>query len=716
MSTQKKQLLSKLKSHDKLLKKIPASSSEDGKKGNDEKNVNSGHRTGFQLTVGRKLFVIIFCSVLIPVLIAGSISLSVTKRIIEENSSQAAHETIQQTSEKIDATFTTYEFTMNQFITNLNLHQYLFEATERNREAYVRLNAQRMIGDALNQVAYGADTKINTIAIIGVNPDHGIYNTGNTTLNSADFDREAEWFQRIVEADGSVWLHTKMGGYLGVHPGKASFAVGKMFRSSYNQRYVVFIEIDQSLINDLVDDIKLSDSSKVYVTDGQNKLLHGHDLAVIGSEAELPLPSENRVTAKAENGETHIVVKHYSDMVDWYVVGTAPIAELTADTQVISQANTIIMIVAAALAILLSLVVSRSMGNPLRRLQRLMNEGAKGNLNVRTNFRNRDEIGQVGESFNDMMEQISQLVSQTNDSAAEVLNTAQELTVASKDTAHAAREISEATEQIANGASTLAMEAERGNELVIDLSKQLAQVVEANRMMGEVAADVHRVSEQGTGYMGQLTEKTQSTEEMTRRMVEKVDQLKESTASIRNLLVMLTQITQQTNILALNASIEASRSGAAGRGFMVIAGEIRKLADESRKSIDVVADMIEDIQTGIDETVTVMQEAYPLFQEQIDAVMDADKIFNDVRDRMIGLVQQADEVTEAIEQLEKVQQVLSDTMASVSAVSEESSAISEEVASSSASQLHTSESLVRLANNLEQLSQALSESLKKFKF
>jgi len=178
---------------------------------------------------------------------------------------------------------------------------------------------------------------------------------------------------------------------------------------------------------------------------------------------------------------------------------------------------------------------------------------------------------------------------------------------------------------------------------------------------------------------------------------------------------MLTKITQQTNILALNASIEASRSGTAGRGFMVIAGEIRKLADQSRESIGVVAEMTDQIQGGIDEMVSVMTEAYPLFQEQIEAVKDAELIFNRVRERMTGLVQQADKVTEAIEQLEKAQLVLSDTMSSVSAVSEESSAISEEVASSSLTQLNTSESLVKLVNKLEMLSNALTESLKKFK-
>jgi len=197
--------------------------------------------------------------------------------------------------------------------------------------------------------------------------------------------------------------------------------------------------------------------------------------------------------------------------------------------------------------------------------------------------------------------------------------------------------------------------------------------------------------------------------------VERVGRLQESTGSIRKVLDLLSNITKQTNILSLNASIEAARAGAAGKGFMVVADEIRKLAEQSRESIGVVGEITEQIQQEVENTVRALNELYPLFQEQISSVKNTEMIFNNVKAEMNQFINRLDEATQYIQELDQAQQVLSEAMASVSAVSEESSATSEEVASLSVQQMHVSEGLVKLAEQLESLSQSLQESLKRFK-
>ncbi|MNI34003.1 Methyl-accepting chemotaxis protein McpC [compost metagenome] len=374
----------------------------------------------------------------------------------------------------------------------------------------------------------------------------------------------------------------------------------------------------------------------------------------------------------------------------------------------------IVALIAAVIAVLVGWFVARMIGQPLIHLRNLMQQGAQGKLTVRANYNSKDEIGQLGQSFDVMMKQITNLVLQTSHSAKEVLETATELTHSSKTTATAAREIAVATDEISNGAAGLATESEKGNELTYHISEQMKQVIEANLEMGTAAADVQSSSEQGIHYMTELIGKTNLTEEMMRSMVEKVDRLKDSTNSIRKILDVLNNISKQTNILSLNATIEAARAGAAGKGFMVVADEIRKLADQSKQSIEIVGQITETIRLEISETVKVLSQATPIFQEQIQSVKEADAIFKQVTTHMGGFILQLSTVSDSISTLEQSQVILSDAMTNVSAVAEESLATSEEVASLSSEQLSISDGLVKLSDKLGQLSNSLQVTLSQF--
>jgi methyl-accepting chemotaxis protein len=148
---------------------------------------------------------------------------------------------------------------------------------------------------------------------------------------------------------------------------------------------------------------------------------------------------------------------------------------------------------------------------------------------------------------------------------------------------------------------------------------------------------------------------------------------------------------------------------------LTVANEVRILADQSRDSIGVEGRIIENIQMEIEETVEVLSDARPIFQEQIQSVKKADIIFNQIQTHMSVFSEQLSEVSDSIMELDQSQLVLSTTMSTVSAVAEESLATSEEGASLSTEQLSISEVLVRLSDKLEQLSNSVKESLTKFR-
>ncbi|RIE03085.1 methyl-accepting chemotaxis protein [Cohnella faecalis] len=180
------------------------------------------------------------------------------------------------------------------------------------------------------------------------------------------------------------------------------------------------------------------------------------------------------------------------------------------------------------------------------------------------------------------------MVRQTNSSAKEVLDTATSLTDASRKTPKRLRN-RHRYEEIANGATNLAFESEKGTDMTSEIGTQVQTVIASNVEMGNSANEVEEASRRGSDYMDTLINKTGQTEEMTRSMVEKVDKLKDSTRSIRKNSRCARQYDEADEHLVVERHNRAGPRGYAGKGFMVVADEIRKLADQSRQSIGVVA-------------------------------------------------------------------------------------------------------------------------------
>ncbi|THF79994.1 methyl-accepting chemotaxis protein [Cohnella fermenti] len=661
-----------------------------------------------------KLFILIFCGILLCVASLGIFSYNKSKSIIESKISEASQETAAQTAGRIDLLLTNYERKTMEFLSDQEFMS-LLSTTLSTSDDYERFDSQRTLATKLSTIML-SDNMLSgiyllpTVAggeVIGTSPSGGM----------PDFSESLPSFtQKMLEASGRVvWVPTMTSGISG-KLGVQTIAVGRALMNvgSGTTPYLLVMEINLNTLRTVLDTVKFGDGSQTYIVadDGTNVLSANED--ELAQPYKYELPGDSGSTKIKVNGKDTLSVMSGMTTAPWKVVGDIPVSTLVKAAGAIRTLTIVMCIVSALIAATIGLLILWTIGRPLGQLRTLMNEGERGNLTVRSRIKRADEIGQVSDSFNRMMEQITGLVMQTTASAAEVLATSASLSDASHKTAGSAKEIAIATEEIASGATNLAVESERGSEMTGHIGEQVQTVISANDEMGRSASEVEEASRKGTGYMTALMDKTSQTEEMTRSMVEKVDKLKDSTGSIRKILEVLGNLTKQTNILSLNATIEAARAGAAGKGFMVVADEIRKLADQSRHSIGVVGEVVQTIQREIDETVHVLSDAYPLFQAQIDSVRDANAIFQSVQNQMGGFVQKLESTTESINQLEGAQSTLSLAMTNVSAVAQEASATSEQVASLSNEQLNVSEGLVQLSNRLEQVSKELKESLSRF--
>ncbi|MBJ6363003.1 methyl-accepting chemotaxis protein [Paenibacillus sp. MAHUQ-46] len=667
-------------------------------------------------SVGAKLVLLILISILVCVLVVGLTSYSTSKTIIENKAADFSQQTIAEAVSKMDILFQSFEDLSMQVIFDPEIQNNIPIVKKQNDSLFNVYEASKRMESKLMTLMVSSKA-ILSANLIPLDESYKGLNYGGVKIDYSSA-KDKEWYQDAINSDGrSVWLPTQLNGYSGTL-NEPVIGLSRLVKSTINNEkvFVLLIEIRYKDLAEKLAGLALGEDSRIEVLDEKNRVVFSKGLESIGQTSLIQFPedSDNKAFRTALGGRDVLIVHQVFNLMNWKLVGEIPVSELVKDAKKIRDLTWAFIGIGILLSIGIGYLVIRLIALPLKQIRNLMVDGEKGNLTVRSSIKRQDEIGQLANSFNQMMEKITSLVNQTNESAQQVLQTAGELTEASRKTSVSAREISIATEEIATGASSLAMEAERGADLTSGIGTQMKQVIEANHQMVGAAGEVENASKQGAEYMSALIQKTGLAEQITRSITEKVDRLKDSTHSIRQILEVLNSLTKQTNILSLNATIEAARAGAAGKGFMVVADEIRKLADESRQSIDVVGEVTETIQFEIDETVQVLIEAFPVFQEQIASVKEANQLFYSVQGQMSQFVERLDSATHSIQQLDRSQSVLSEAMENVSGVAEESSATSEEVASLSNEQLSISEGLVNLSSKLEAVSNELKSSLSRF--
>ncbi|GIP50440.1 methyl-accepting chemotaxis protein [Paenibacillus sp. J53TS2] len=663
-------------------------------------------------SVGIRLFLIFFVAIMFFVLTIGIMSSQMAKGTIQDNAEQANLQTIVQTSQKLDIVMQKYEENLQQMFLDDEMQNAIMDASLSNITDYDKFTATNKMRTRLNTLTFSTKG-VSAVYMLSADKIVDDVTSGSADINFLSTVRGEAWFKDLAGATKTVWLQVPSEG-----KSNSVFRLARSVQSVNSmKRFVLITDVNLDVLNGYLKEVNLGKNSKLQMLTQDNIVVGSSVDGDEGKASEFDLgkssgPSGSLRTKDASGNS--VLASFNTQASGWKLIGTVDSAELTKSADRILMFTMFSLVIVAIIAILIGIWMVRMIAHPLGKLRNLMEEGSRGNLNVRMNTKAKDEIGQLTVSFNVMMENITALVKQTNNSAQDVLDTATELTQASNKTALSAKEIAVATEEIANGATSLANEAERGNELTENISRQMEQVIQTNKEMENSARQVEKSSQQGTEYLGGLMEKTNMTVEMINALTAKVDSLKASTGSVLKVLDVMQNITQQTNILSLNATIEAARAGAAGRGFMVVADEIRQLADQSRQSITMVGEITDTIQKEMNETVKTLSEASPIFQEQIASVQETSQIFVSVQQQMEGFVHHLDSVTASIDQLNESQSVLSEAMSNVSAVAQQSSATSEEVASLSSEQQTVGDQLVQLSNKLENVSTGLKESLSKF--
>jgi methyl-accepting chemotaxis protein len=332
-----------------------------------------------------------------------------------------------------------------------------------------------------------------------------------------------------------------------------------------------------------------------------------------------------------------------------------------------SGRNVIIIVgmIAVIFAIILALIISQGFVTSVSKLLSLMVKMASGDLRENVHIKSRDEFGKLAEAANDMIASLRKLIGGTALSAQSV--------------AAAAEEISATTEEIAGGSQSQAQAAQTMNELTQDLVRAIDDVAKNAEQVSELSRQTKLGAEEGgkavlDSSMGMA------------KLSEKMELLEQDSQKIGEIIEVIDEIAEQTNLLALNAAIEAARAGEQGRGFAVVADEVRKLAERSSEATKQIAHIIRGMQQNTVLSVQAVNEASLLSDKTGVLIEGIVTHVNETAQQIMGIAAACEE------QSAQSNEVLR-SIEAIAAASEESAAAAEETAASS-------QTLAKLADEL----------------
>lgn len=501
-------------------------------------------------------------------------------------------------------------------------------------------------------------------------------------------------------------------------------------KSSYNGQRIgtVIQEIKGEMFTNILKDINLGIDSEVSILSLDGTIIGNKDINFVGQKYEkgnLLNEINNRVrkedgfdvdisgTFSSSDGK-NLVSYSSLNINDWYIVTTIPYSYLNQEANKMQNNIIIIGTISFIVAMIISLLISRDISISLQNLVELMEKAKSGYLNLEINNNYTDEVGIVTYKFKGMIKKISILISDVKNLIRNISDGTETVSNISEHSYAVSEEIAATMLEIERGAIVQEDSVIKSLEFMNNLSDEINAVNEKAQNVSRYLENTKKVQESALEPVEDLNLRVNESNRVSFKITEEINSLNYEVKNIRDIINIIADISEQINLLSLNAAIEAARAGDAGKGFAVVANEIKKLADQTKRSSIKIHDIINNVKIKTELVVKMSDNSSNVIEHQIHSLKNTSMAF----DKTFFSINQIDNelkgVFKAIEKIVSTKEATRSAMKRISSISEETTQTTKQVSEATQDQIKEIEEVADFSKKLNEIVEKLENTISYF--